>query len=233
MPSAVKFGTDFIINSTVAGEQFEPVIATLPDGGFIVAWTDGESDTVFNGGADFDAAYISGGSGMSIDLAATGFEFVADFVGGNDTIDGSGLSVVAEVYAQDGTDVVSGGSGADFLWGEAGNDTVTGNGGTDVLVGGVGSDTLTGGLGIDALYGSNGGGGDGSVDTFVFTAGWGTDFAFDFEDGTDLFDMTALDIGFGDLTITAAGPHAHIAFAGNLISVAFAAGQIDAGDFVF
>jgi len=39
-------------------------------------------------GADFDAAYISGGAGMSIDMAATQFEWVGDFAGGNDTISG-------------------------------------------------------------------------------------------------------------------------------------------------
>ena len=100
-------------------------------------------------------------NGMSIDMAATHFEFVADFVGGNDTIDGSGLSVGAQVYAAGGNDTVTGGSGADFLWGGAGNDTIIGNAGNDVLVGETGADTLTGGAGIDALYGNSGNGGDG------------------------------------------------------------------------
>jgi hypothetical protein len=35
------------------------------------------------------------------------------------------------------------------------------------------------------------------------------------------------------LTITSDGPHAHIRFGTNLISVANAAGLIDAGDFLF
>ena len=83
---------------------------------------------------------------------------------------------------------------------------MVGNAGNDVLVGGTGSDTLTGGPGIDALYGNSGNGGDGVQDTFVFGPGWGTDFVFDFEHGTDKLDMTALRITFADLTITTDGP---------------------------
>ena len=125
------------------------------------------TDSFVDGGAGFDALYIvtsgANANGMSIDLAATHFEFVADFFGGNNTIDGSGLSVAAEVYAAGGNDLVTGGSGADFLWGEAGNDTVSGGAGNDTLVGGTGADTLTGGPGIDALYGNSGNGGDGGA----------------------------------------------------------------------
>ena len=145
----------------------------------------GSEDTFIDGGDGFDAAYIATGAGITLNMAATHLEWAADFVGGNDSIDGSGVSANLEVYAAAGTDTVIGGSGADFLWGEAGDDTVTGNGGNDTLVGGLGTDRLTGGLGTDALYGNSGGGGDGAVDTFVFTNNWGTDFVFDFEVGTD------------------------------------------------
>ena len=104
------------------------------------------TDSFIDGGAGFDALYIvtsgANSNGMSIDMAATHFEFVADFFGGNDTIDGSGLSVAAEVYAAGGNDMVTGGSGADFLWGGSGNDTVSGGAGNDVLVGETGADTL-------------------------------------------------------------------------------------------
>ena len=107
-----------------------------------------------------------------------------------------------EVYAGGGADTITGGSGADFLWGGSGNDTISGGNGNDVLVGEAGADRLTGGAGNDTLYGSAGGGADGSVDTFVFTSGWGTDVVFDFENGIDKFDMTALHTNFADLTIT-------------------------------
>ena len=100
-------------------------------------------------------------------------------------------------------------------------------------MGEAGDVRLTGGAGNDTLYGSAGGGADGSVDTFVFTSGWGTDVVFDFENGIDKFDMTALHTNFPSLDHTSVGGHAHIALGGNLISVANAAGQIDASDFLF
>ena len=97
------------------------------------------TDSFIDGGSGSDALYIvtsgANSNGMSIDMAATHFEFVADFFGGNDTIDGSGLSVAAEVYAAGGNDTVTGGSGADFLWGGSGNDVISGGAGNDVLVG--------------------------------------------------------------------------------------------------
>src|SRR5204862_503816 len=76
------------------------------------------SDTLISGCAGFDAAYITSGSGLTLNLATTGIEFVADFVpgGGNDNLDGSGSSANLELYAGGGTDTVIGGSGADFLW---------------------------------------------------------------------------------------------------------------------
>lgn len=35
-----RFGTEFVVNSTVAGGQFQPTITTLADGRFVVAWAD-------------------------------------------------------------------------------------------------------------------------------------------------------------------------------------------------
>ena len=195
------------------------------------------TDSFIDGGSGFDALYIvtsgANSNGMSIDMAATDFEFVADFFGGNDTIDGSGLSVGAEVYAGWGTTPSPAARGRTSCGARPATIRSSGNAGNDMLVGGTGSDTLTGGPGIDALYGNSGNGGDGVQDTFVFGAGWGTDFVFDFEHGIDKIDMTALHITFADLTITTDGPHAHIAYAGNLITVANAAGQVTAGDFLF
>ena len=193
------------------------------------------SDTV-DGGAGFDAVYITGGSGTSLNMSAQQLEWAADFVGGNDTVDGSGSSVALEVYAAGGTDIVTGGSLGDFLWGGSGGDTITGNGGNDTLVGEAGADTLTGGLGTDALYGNSGNGGDGNLDTFVFADNWGTDFVFDFDDGVDRLDVSGVTgvNSFADLTVTnTADGHAYVSFSGNLIAVANRAGQIDASDFIF
>jgi Ca2+-binding RTX toxin-like protein len=195
------------------------------------------TDTI-QGGAGRDALFITGigPAGLNVNTATAGFEFVIDVTqnGGNDTINGGSATANLEVYAQGGTDTVTGGTGIDFLWGGTGNDTIVGNDNNDTLVGEAGADTLTGGLGVDNLYGNAGGGADGAVDTHRFGDNWGTDFVFDWEDGVDkldLSDVTGLN-SFGQLAITADGPHAHIRFNGNLISVANAAGLMDVGDFI-
>ena len=191
-------------------------------------------DTVVDGGAGFDAVYIAGGAGLSIDMAARGVEWVADFSGGNDIFDGSGLTADMTAYAAGGTDAVTGGTGNDFLWGGAGDDTVTGNDGHDVLVGGDGSDTLYGGAGIDAIYANGGGGGDGAADVIVYaSAGWGTDFVFDFEHGVDKFDLTGTGATFANLDIVSVDGHAYVTFGTDLIAVANAAGALDETDFTF
>jgi Ca2+-binding RTX toxin-like protein len=211
----------------------------------------GAGDTI-DGGAARDVLYITDGAGLSIDVNLLGFEFVIDItpLGGNDTINGLNATANLEVYAQAGADTVTGGSGNDFLWGGEGNDMIEGNEGDDTLVGQAGADILSGGEGIDTLYANGGAGGDGALDIFILGRnlvspagnsaaaagpGWGTDFAYDFDDDLDKFDVTnvfGLD-NFNQLTVTASGPHAHVRFASNLLVVANAAGQIDASDFIF
>jgi len=63
-------------------------------------------------------------------------------------------------------------------------------------MGGIGSDTLRGGNGFDVLNGGRG------VDTFVFTSNDGSDIIEDFQDGTDILQVSvgnfdALDISNG------------------------------------
>ena len=115
-----------------------------------------------------------------------------------------------------------------------GDDTVTGNDGHDVLVGGDGSDTLYGGAGIDAIYTNSGGGGDGAADVIVYaSAGWGTDFVFDFEHGVDKIDLTGTGATFANLDIVSVDGHAYVTYGNDLIAVANAAGALDETDFTF
>ena len=92
-------------------------------------------------------------------------------LGGDDVIDGTGLSATTQLRADagagddillagDGDDVLSGGDGADLVltgrgdnvaFGGAGDDRLRGEDGDDVLDGGVGFDVLRGGLGDDVL----------------------------------------------------------------------------------
>ena len=52
----------------------------------------------------------------------------------------------AQLYGDDGDDVVTGGPGADVLDGGAGSDEITGGGGLDTIVGGIGNDVIKLGL---------------------------------------------------------------------------------------
>jgi Ca2+-binding RTX toxin-like protein len=109
-------------------------------------------DTLIDGGADFDAAYISGGTGITLNMTAANLEWVADFVNGNDTITAAGTSANVEIYGAGGNDNLTGGSGNDRIFAGTGNDSLTGGSGNDVLVGEGGADSFSGGAGNDLLY---------------------------------------------------------------------------------
>lgn len=115
-------------------------------------------------------------------------------------------------------DVLIGGNNHDSLRGYNGNDYLDGNGGDDTLKGDNDNDTLVGGEGNDILQGNSGNdyldGGAGSARFYVVSdnnitlsnnqvTGDGTDTfdrINDFEDGQDLFGLTA-SLGFSDLDI--------------------------------
>lgn len=91
---------------------------------------------------------------------------------------------------------MKGGNGNDTLSGDHGNDTLNGGNGNDLLRGGRGDDTMNGGRGTDILKGGIGDDimrGQGGADTFVFNADEGNDKILDFQNGSDLLDLS----GFG------------------------------------
>jgi Ca2+-binding RTX toxin-like protein len=85
-------------------------------------------------------------------------------------------------------------AGGDMIMADGPND-IRGNGGNDTIIGGDDGDTIDGGDGDDII---NGGFGDDDLtggvgaDIFVFELGSGDDTITDFEDGIDLFDISAL-----------------------------------------
>lgn len=115
------------------------------------------SGGTLTGTTDWAVATLSS-TGVTLDLAATGFE-AAWGSSSNDTLisDGSGTAVLV---GDAGDDYLEGGSGVDFLYGFGGADTLRGDGGNDVLIG-------------------DGHGGTGGSDTFAFS------FASQFLSGTD------------------------------------------------
>ncbi|WP_172327478.1 calcium-binding protein [Mangrovicoccus sp. HB161399] len=125
---------------------------------------------------------------------------------GTDTLDGgAGDDKLEGGY---GADVLSGGAGNDKLRGGMENDTLSGGGGNDKLQGGFNADVLSGGAGDDVLRGGYGrdvleGGagadkmsGGAGADTFVFTgadADGARNVIRDFEQGSDVIDLSAMD----------------------------------------
>ena len=202
------------------------------EGGNDTIYFDG--DDGFDGGDGTDVLYITGGTGQNLNLTQTSIEWVSDYVGGMDNIDAAASSAAITVFAGNGFDTVKGGSGDDYLWGQDGADTLTGNAGADNLIGGAGGDDLEGGLGNDNIFAGDGTGGDGGIDIIRYTsAGWGTDFIYDFEHGLDKLDMRGSGATAGGIGITDIGGSAHVAFGADLIVVVGAGASLTISDILF
>lgn len=94
---------------------------------------------------------------------------------GDDVIFGN--SANNRIYAGPGHDMAFGDDGDDQLWGRAGDDVLRGDNGDDEIIGGLGSDLLIGGLGSD---------------TFVFSSTDGDyeDHIADFKSGQDKINLS-------------------------------------------
>jgi Ca2+-binding RTX toxin-like protein len=76
---------------------------------------------------------------------------------GDDRYDGRGGTIVGDVFGQEGSDTLLGGSAAETLLGEADADLLDGGGGNDALNGGTGADTMLGRAGNDFFVVENAG----------------------------------------------------------------------------
>lgn len=174
---------------------------------------------------------------------------------GNDVL--VGFSGDDDMYGDAGNDTVFGGRDNDFLDGDIGEDVLRGNKGEDTLYGGAGSDRLyggsqndlmSGGDGVDYLLGERGndtleGGADNDrltggvgADVFVMVANGGYDIARDFEDGSDLIDVTAFGLtNISQLTIQDIGSGARIDVAPSvtLLLQGVFESDLDNSDFIF
>ncbi|PZV40337.1 hypothetical protein B5V02_01975 [Mesorhizobium kowhaii] len=131
-------GSDFVVNSTTAGDQYSPEITALGDGRFVATWQsndpgDGDGSCIrariynANGsaaGSDFivNSTATSNQYNPEITVLADG-RFVASW-GSSDTGDGDGSCIRARVYNADGS-----AAGSDFVV----NSTVTGFQGTPAI----------------------------------------------------------------------------------------------------
>ena len=201
---------------------------------------------------------LNGLSGSTLTLRNTG-EIQGDVLLGseNGIYRGRSGEVSGTVYGQGGNDLIElgaldnfadGGNDNDTLMGGAGEDTLLGGSGFDRLYGNGDNDSLDGGGRTDYLYGGKGddtmtGGGGGDV--FVIRrVGNGDDEVTDFQNGSDVVDISALGVQnfnalnnvFGALSqdndsviidLAAAGGSGSI----RLVGVTLA--DMDASDFIF
>ena len=124
------------------------------DGGEDLLYFDAD-DTVVDGGASFDKGIVYG-SVMLNTVGLTGIEQVIGHNGGDDQINGTGITDRLSILGLDGNDTLTGGSSHDSLFGGNGNDTLNGGVGIDYLIGGSGNDILNGDADIDKLFGQDG-----------------------------------------------------------------------------
>jgi Ca2+-binding RTX toxin-like protein len=220
-----RLGIEFGVPATTWGDQFDPTVATLADGRFVVAWTDfsqtgADSDLyaaraqVFQAdgsrdGDEFLLATTTAGDQHEIALTvlADG-RLMASWTDSSGTGgDTSSAAVRGQVFDPREAAIRLVGTGladqwvgtqwADTLLGGAGNDHIRGGAGNDLLSGGLGADTLQGGDGKDRLTGGGG------ADQFVFAtaaeAGLGAarDVVADFVAGVDRIDLSAIDANTG------------------------------------
>ncbi|MEL6886466.1 MAG: hypothetical protein AAFP87_18290 [Pseudomonadota bacterium] len=124
---------------------------------------------------------------------------------GDDVFNTRWGTTTGDITTGDGNDVVRGSQGNDDIDGQNDDDEIHGYGGDDMLLGGAGFDTIRGGSGDDEIDGGGrsdlliGGKGDDTItgaggdDTFVMRrVGNGDDEVTDFQDGSDVVDLTGL-----------------------------------------
>lgn len=188
-------------------------------------WAGPGNDTVW-GGADDDQ--IGGGDGSDQLWAGEGNDTIW---GGNgdDQIGGGGGQ--DEIWAGSGNDAIWGGSGSDIIGGGSGNDTLWGGDGDDSIWGGGDDDTIYSQAGDDEVFGGSG------VDTFVFDLAAGFDTIWDWQNGVDLLDLTALAATgvhqFTDLVVDVFGDYSTVSFGGNMITFDGFTDAFDFADWLF
>ncbi len=206
----VPFGADFLVNTTVAGGQFNPEVVALKDGGFLVAWTHNDASTVR--GAQFDTTggrvgpdflissgvtAIGAGVPRSISMVLLDDGRVAvTFIGFSGLGDGDNsirLQIIdprnGQIDGSGASETIYGGQFDDQIIALAGADTIFALSGQDVVYGGLGADTVFGDVGDDILYGGD--------DNDVLNAGTGADVVYGELGNDQVFAELGDDLVFG------------------------------------
>ncbi|MEY8841171.1 calcium-binding protein, partial [Cribrihabitans sp. XS_ASV171] len=186
-------GPEFLVHADTAGDQREPAITALPDGGYYIAWTEGARDGDGRGifGQRFAADDSRIGPERQVNVDFNGEQFDASLatrgqevlVGWTSDVNSGSFEVyrqIRQLVDRHGTaldEALSAAPGETILDGLGGDDTITGSAVSDRLYGGDGNDVLDGLDGFDILFGGAG------IDTAQYeTASAG--IAADLQNGT-------------------------------------------------
>jgi hypothetical protein len=148
--SGNKIGSELLINTITAGDQFNPAVTELADGRLLVAWGKESPVEPIDNAMGISAQILDPRSGAITGTA--GNETLVGHANGDSTI--YGLEGNDTLYGLNGNDTLVGGSGNDKIDGGAGDDTavfsqsldqytVTDFGSKIVVIGPDGTDTLT------------------------------------------------------------------------------------------
>ncbi|MBD2840320.1 calcium-binding protein [Pseudomonas sp. JM0905a] len=187
--SGVKVGGETRVNTTTSGDQGEPRVAALSDGGYLVVWHGngaGDADGIFV--QRFNASGTKVGIETRINTTTAGrqeFANIATLADGGyvitwESYDASGRNpdIHSQRFDANGNKVsgLTGDALANTLtWSGANSVIIDAGAGNDILTGGVRNDHLNGGAGNDSLNGGQGAdrmtGGDGSDVYYVDNIG--------------------------------------------------------------
>ena len=174
-PVSGIFSPRINVNTTTLNDQVDPQVAAMPDGQWVVVWTD-KSKT---GGDDEDSAvrmqvFDAAGAKVGVEILVnteTHFEqenpvitvlkdgrFVVAWQDNSQTgSDQSGYAIRSQMFdARLAAIDIDGTANADSYQGTDFADTIDGLAGNDAIQAGGGSDFIFGGLGLDFLFGENG-----------------------------------------------------------------------------
>jgi Ca2+-binding RTX toxin-like protein len=184
--SGSPIGNAFRVNTTTPAQQLAPRVASLLDGGYVIAWwgqVEGQGTAVLaqrygsDGvvvGTEFQVNTVSGGfqtSPVVAGLAEGGYAVAWTSSESTDRdihvrrFDPTGAPIVDQME-------IRGTAGNDVINARSGNQTLVGGDGDDTLDGGMGADTMIGGTGNDSFFADDAG------DVVVEKAGEGTDTVF-------------------------------------------------------
>lgn len=204
----VRASVDYVLGAEVENLELEGAVGLKGSGNGLdnqITGTGGDdelnggfgADTLFGGGGD-DTYLVHDAAAVIREDAGQGYDMVRA------SVDYTLSEAVERLALRGGVDIDGTGNGlANRLGGNRADNRLDGAGGDDTLHGGDGADSLDGGAGQDVLKGGAG------ADSFVFSVAADSvaaapDRIVDFEQGSDLIDLSGLDDSAGALHFTGA-----------------------------